>query len=65
MSWTEGLPQVLFEAFAAGTPVVATAVGGVPEAVGDAALLIPPGDAGRRRQRAGAASRPTRRCADG
>jgi glycosyltransferase involved in cell wall biosynthesis len=45
VSWTEGMPQVLLEAFAAGTPVVATAVGGVPEAAGDAALLIPPGDA--------------------
>ena len=44
VSWTEGMPQVLLEAFAAGTPVVATAVGGVPEAAGDAALLIPPGD---------------------
>ena len=46
VSWTEGMPQVLLEAFAAGTPVVATAVGGVPEAAGDAALLIPPGDPG-------------------
>jgi glycosyltransferase involved in cell wall biosynthesis len=46
VSWTEGLPQVLFEAWAAGLPVVATAVGGVPEAVGDAALLVPPGEAG-------------------
>jgi glycosyltransferase involved in cell wall biosynthesis len=44
VSWTEGVPQVLFEAFAAGLPVVATAVGGVAEAAGDAALLIPPGD---------------------
>jgi glycosyltransferase involved in cell wall biosynthesis len=44
VSWTEGMPQVLLEAFAAGTPVVATAVGGVSEAAGDAALLIPPGD---------------------
>jgi glycosyltransferase involved in cell wall biosynthesis len=44
VSWTEGLPQVLFEAFAAGLPVVATAVGGVSEAVGDAGLLIPAGD---------------------
>lgn len=45
VSWTEGVPQVLLEAFASGVPVVATAVGGVPEAVGDAALLVPPGDA--------------------
>ena len=44
VSWTEGLPQVLFEAFAAGLPVVATAVGGVPAAVGEAGLLIPPGE---------------------
>jgi glycosyltransferase involved in cell wall biosynthesis len=45
VSWTEGLPQVIFEAFAARLPVVATAVGGVPDAVGDAALVVPPGDA--------------------
>lgn len=45
VSWTEGVPQVLFEAYAAGLPVVATAVGGVPEIAGDDALLIPPGDA--------------------
>lgn len=37
---------MLFEAFAARLPVVATAVGGVPDAVSDAALLIPPADAG-------------------
>jgi glycosyltransferase involved in cell wall biosynthesis len=44
VSWTEGLPQVILEAFAAGLPVVATDVGGVGEAVGDAVRLIPPGD---------------------
>jgi glycosyltransferase involved in cell wall biosynthesis len=44
VSWTEGVPQVLIEAFAAATPVVATAVGGVPDAVGDAAIQIAPGD---------------------
>jgi glycosyltransferase involved in cell wall biosynthesis len=44
VSWTEGLPQVLTEAFAAGLPAVATDVGGIREAVGDAALLVPPGD---------------------
>jgi glycosyltransferase involved in cell wall biosynthesis len=44
VSWTEGVPQILFEAFAAGLPVVATAVGGVPESVGDDALLVPAGD---------------------
>lgn len=45
LSWTEGLPQVLFEAWSAALPVVATAVGGVTEAAGDAALLVQPGDA--------------------
>ncbi len=43
-SWTEGMPQVLIEAFAAGLPVVSTDVGGIREAVGDAAFLVPAGD---------------------
>jgi glycosyltransferase involved in cell wall biosynthesis len=45
VSFTEGVPQVLFEAFAAGLPVVGTDVGGVAAAVGDAALLVAPNDA--------------------
>ncbi|MEA2146722.1 MAG: hypothetical protein QOG59_2309, partial [Solirubrobacteraceae bacterium] len=45
VSLTEGVPQVLIEAFASGLPVVATDVGGVRDAVQDAALLIGPADA--------------------
>src|SRR5207244_12798973 len=45
-SFTEGLPNVILEAFAARVPVVATAVGGTPEIVQDAitGLLTPSGD---------------------
>ena len=44
-SRTEGTPIVLFEAMAAGVPVVATAVGGVPDVVScTEALLVPPQD---------------------
>jgi glycosyltransferase involved in cell wall biosynthesis len=39
---TESAPTVLLEAMAAGCPIVATAVGGVRELVGDAGLLVPP-----------------------
>jgi glycosyltransferase involved in cell wall biosynthesis len=41
----EGQPLALQEALRAGTPVVATKAGGIPELAGDAALLVPPGDA--------------------
>jgi glycosyltransferase involved in cell wall biosynthesis len=45
VSLTEGMPQVLLEAFAARLPVAATAVGGVPEMVAGRGLLVEPGDA--------------------
>jgi glycosyltransferase involved in cell wall biosynthesis len=45
-SRSEGSPNALLEAMAAGVPVVATQVGGIPEIVtdGESALLIEPGD---------------------
>lgn len=41
----EGTPTILVEALALGVPVVATAVGGIPDLVGDAGRLVPPGQA--------------------
>jgi glycosyltransferase involved in cell wall biosynthesis len=48
VSLTEGVPQVLTEALASATPIVATDVGGVRAALenGAAGLLVPPDDAG-------------------
>ena len=42
----EGYPLAAQEALRFGVPLVATAVGGVPALVGDAAVLVPPGDPG-------------------
>lgn len=45
-SLSEGMPHVIMEAMSMGLPVVASAVGGVPELVrhGENGLLVPPGD---------------------
>jgi glycosyltransferase involved in cell wall biosynthesis len=45
-SYSEGSPNVILEAMAAGVPIVATTVGGVPETVQDqrTALLVPAGN---------------------
>ncbi|HEX4167718.1 MAG TPA: glycosyltransferase family 4 protein, partial [Bryobacteraceae bacterium] len=43
-SLSEGSPNVLLEAMAARVPILASAVGGIPELVGDCAVLIPPAD---------------------
>ncbi len=44
-SVSEACPMVILEAMAAGLPVIATSVGGVPELVTDNGIVVPSGDA--------------------
>ncbi len=56
-SYTEGLPNIVLESFAAGVPVIATAVGGTPEVIeeGVSGHLVPPGHADALARRIGEA----------
>lgn len=51
-SLNEGMGRVLVEAMAAGVPIVASRVGGIPDLIRDGAngLLVPPADSGALRQ---------------
>ena len=45
-SISEGMPYTVIEAMMCGRPTVSTDVGGVAETVGEAGLVVPPGDPG-------------------
>jgi glycosyltransferase involved in cell wall biosynthesis len=44
MEWQEQFGMVLAESMASGKPVISTLSGSIPEVVGEAGILIPPGD---------------------
>lgn len=44
MTWQEQFGMVLVEAMASGKPVISTMSGSIPEVIGNAGILIPPGD---------------------
>lgn len=43
-TWEEQYCTVILEAQAAGLPIVTTNTGGIPENIGDAGIIVPPGD---------------------
>jgi len=45
-TWDEQYCTALLEAQASGLPIVTTRTGGIPENVGEAAVLVPPGNVG-------------------
>ena len=53
-TWYEGAPRSIAEAYAAGVPVIASRLGGLPEFVaqGASGFLVPPADAGALRRAA-------------